>query len=129
MTCDTCYVTHDTALLTHDSQRVVHIVSKCPLPGSNRLGVLIFLKIWRKRFSELISDKGVCRAAPATPGLLNIFIGKTWLQQVVTKHRPPLTLVAVCFLVHSLLAAPSSSRSLVFGLSVCWSVCRSVGWS
>ena len=34
------------------------------------------MKIWRKRIgdliSELINDGGVCRAAPAIPGLLNI---------------------------------------------------------
>ena len=27
-------------------------------------------KIWRKRISELINHKAVCRTAPATPGLL-----------------------------------------------------------
>ena len=34
------------------------------------------MKIWRKRICdwlyELINDEGVCRTAPATPGLLNI---------------------------------------------------------
>ena len=37
------------------------------------------LKIWRKRvtlsLSLLINDKGVCRTAPATPGLLKNSLG------------------------------------------------------
>ena len=41
------------------------------------------MKIWRKRICdllhELISDKGVCRTAPATPGLLTITNNNTFL--------------------------------------------------
>ena len=30
------------------------------------------MKIWRKRITELINNKGVCRTAPAIQGLLNM---------------------------------------------------------
>ena len=28
------------------------------------------LKIWRKRIADSVNERGVCRTAPATPGLL-----------------------------------------------------------
>ena len=50
---------------------------KFQLP-SLRFGSEGVLKIWRKRLTilnQLMSDGGVCRTAPATPGLFNIPLG------------------------------------------------------
>ena len=60
-TCDTWHVTK-----SRDAWHMTHrwwgnILSKCQVPSSNSLGVMIF---W-------ISHNAVCRTAPATPGLLN----------------------------------------------------------
>ena len=41
------------------------------------------MNIWTKRLTEGLNDKGVCRTAPATPGLLNIYLAyeyETWEQ-------------------------------------------------
>ena len=44
-------------------------------PQLIRFGSEGILKIWRKRLTQLVDElmnhKGVCRTAPATPGLLN----------------------------------------------------------
>ena len=61
-----------------DTKTVVNILLKVQVPSSNGLGVMTFWSLGGKgSVSEwvnwLISDKGVCRTTPATPGLLNIF--------------------------------------------------------
>ena len=54
---------------------MVNIISKCVVPDFYILGETVFGRFFHKGWvSELInksmSDKGVCRTAPATPGLI-----------------------------------------------------------
>ena len=44
---------------------------KSSAPYLLRSGCNDVLKVWRKRMSELINHKAVCRTVPVTPGLLN----------------------------------------------------------
>ena len=48
----------------------MNIVTQFQVPSFGIDGVV---NIWRKRISDSISDEGVCRTAPATPGLLIIW--------------------------------------------------------
>ena len=53
---------------------MANIVSEYQVPSSNGLGVMMF-EDWEEKgqgFNELINNDGVCRTAPATPGLLII---------------------------------------------------------
>ena len=72
MTPDTRHVTCDTWHVTHDTWGV-NILSKFQLPSSYGLWFMIF---WRFGGKGLLTDwlnhEGVCRTAPATPGLLNM---------------------------------------------------------
>ena len=85
MTHDTRHVTHDTWHVTHDTWHVTcdtwHILGGGRWTFSNNfcsLGLLVWA--WRcfeeisqrisYRFNQSINDKGVCRTAPATQGLL-----------------------------------------------------------
>ena len=56
---------------------MVNIVSKFQVPSSNGLGVMMFWRYFHKGWlsdwiNESMNDGGVCRTAPATPGLLII---------------------------------------------------------
>ena len=72
------HVTCDTLHVTCDIWWGVNILSKCKLPNSYVFFYLWYLKIWRKRLAdtmtEWINKEGVCKTAPATPGLLIIYI-------------------------------------------------------
>ena len=66
--------------MTHDTWHVawVNILSKLQLFSSHSLGAMMFWRLWGKGslpdwLTDLISDGGVCRTAPATPGLLITF--------------------------------------------------------
>ena len=74
-------VTSDTWHMTWDTSLEVNILSKCQLPISYSLGVWIFAGLEEKdhRLNQWMGDEGVCRTAPATPGLLNSF--RTWVKQ------------------------------------------------
>ena len=69
--CDTWHVTCDTWHVTRDMWQVwgLNILSKSQLPSSYRLWFMILGRYFRKRMNRLMSDKAVCRTAPATPGL------------------------------------------------------------
>ena len=61
--------------MKHDRWGAVSLLSKFQLPSSNCLGGMMFLGSGGKStLNNLISDKGVCRKAPATPGLLYIIL-------------------------------------------------------
>ena len=68
----TWHMTHDTWHVTCDTRCGVNILSKFQFPSSNSLWLM---KCWRfggkgsanEWMNEWISDKGVCRTAPATP--------------------------------------------------------------
>ena len=69
------HVTHHTSHITHDTWWWVNILSKFQIPSSYGLGLMMFWRFggkgWLNQWTnEWISDKGVCRTAPATPGLL-----------------------------------------------------------
>ena len=68
------HVTCDTWHVTCDTWREVNILSKCWVSISYGLGVKVFWRYLNKRITylptELISDKGACRTAPAITGLL-----------------------------------------------------------
>ena len=73
VTCDTWHVKHYIWHVTRYTQRVVNIVSK--LYFSSRLWLMIFGRFGGKGslnqwMNQSLNDKGVCRTAPATPGLL-----------------------------------------------------------
>ena len=77
MTCDMWHLTCDTWHLTCDMLWGVNILSKCQFPSTYSLWFMIFWsflgKAWlTKSMNQSISDKGVCRKALATPGLLII---------------------------------------------------------
>ena len=83
MTCDTWHVTRDIWHMTCDTWHVtfdmlwgVNILSKFQLPSSYRLWFMILWRFGGKvpLMSNLMSNRGVCRTAPATPGLLKILI-------------------------------------------------------
>ena len=57
-------------------------------PQVIRLGSHDVLKIWRKKVNQLIIDGGVCRTAPATPGLL-MKQKQLYLMSVLTHPRLP----------------------------------------
>ena len=64
--------------MTCDTWWAVNILSKFQLPISYGLGVKVFWRYIHKGWAtywinEWINDKGVCRTAPATPGLLTIW--------------------------------------------------------
>ena len=75
VTGDRWHLTGDRWQVTRDTWWGVNILSKFQLPSSNGLG---FMMSWRWRgkgwlsdlINESMNDEGVCRAAPATPGLL-----------------------------------------------------------
>ena len=52
----------------------MNILSKFQLPSSSGLGLAVFGRYLNKRMAysvnELMNDGGVCRIAPATPGLV-----------------------------------------------------------
>ena len=60
--------------MTHDTLWEVNIVSRIQLPSSYGFGVKAFLQILRIRMTDwinpAISNKGICRTALDTPGLL-----------------------------------------------------------
>ena len=72
--------------VTCDTHGVVDIVSKFQVPSSNCLEIMICWRLSREEkddsIDELINDKGVCRTAPATPGLLitqsEVFLWAPW---------------------------------------------------
>ena len=71
MTPDTWHVTHDKQHVSYDTQGVVAIVSKFEVPSSNDFGFIMFWRFGTKGLLIYsISNWGVCRTAPATPGLL-----------------------------------------------------------
>ena len=73
VTRDMWHVTHDMWHLTRDRNGEVNLLSKFQLPSSYGLGMKVCRRYFHKpSLSELISDGGDCRTAPATPGLLNI---------------------------------------------------------
>ena len=65
MTCDMGHVTRD---MWHvlGGEHSLKISAPCLL----RFVIYDNMKIWRKRLTDLMSDKAVYRTAPATPGLL-----------------------------------------------------------
>ena len=76
LTCDTWHLKCDTWHLTHDMWKMVEgeYSHKISAPQLFRFGCNDILKVWRKRMTDWLtdwmSDKGDCRTAPATPGLL-----------------------------------------------------------
>ena len=75
VTPDTWHVTRDMWHVTYDTWWGVNILSKFQLPSSYGLGVMIIRSFGGKgslteSINEWINDKGDCRTAPATPGLL-----------------------------------------------------------
>ena len=76
MICDTWHMTSDTWHVTCDECWGLNILSKFQLPSSYGLGETEFWRYFNERITEWlnqwISDKGVCRSAPATPGMLKI---------------------------------------------------------
>ena len=74
LTCDTWYMTHDTRHVPLDTQGVMNFVLKFQVPIFNVLGVRKFWRYFHKDhwLTDFINNKGVCRRAPATPGLLKI---------------------------------------------------------
>ena len=76
MTCDTWHVTCDTWHVTHDRWGGEPSL-KIPAPQLLQFGSEGVLKIWMKRLTHLItwliSNGGVYRTAPSSPGLFNIY--------------------------------------------------------
>ena len=71
------HVICDTWQLIHDTWSEVNILSKFQVSSSYGLGVKVF---W-------ISEEGVCRTAPATPGLLNIeVLIKSLIERIVKSY-------------------------------------------
>ena len=58
-------MTHDTGHMTCDTLWGVNIISKLSFEGLEEKDVSL---------TEVINDKGVCRTAPATTGLLIIYL-------------------------------------------------------
>ena len=68
LTCDTWHMT-----LTYDTWWGVNILSKCQLPSSNGLRLMISWRLGGKGWvTEWISYKAFCRTAPTSSGLLII---------------------------------------------------------
>ena len=85
-TCDAWHLTHDRWHMTCDIWHMtcdmlwgVNILSKFQLPSCYGLWFIISWTLGGKgsRTDWLINDKGVCRTAPAKPGLLNT-LQKIW---------------------------------------------------
>ena len=79
---DTWQMTHDTLHVTHDRWGEVNLLSTLQLPSSYGLEVKVFWRFGGKSWltyliNQLITYGGVCRKAPATPGLLKNL--KPWL--------------------------------------------------
>ena len=87
MTCDTWHVTHDTYHLTRDKWHVRCDILRGWIFSQNVSSLALtvcdlwYLKIWRKRLTdwltEWINNEDVCGTATATPGLLNIYQGRS----------------------------------------------------
>ena len=64
-------MTNDMRHQTHDMWGEVNLPSKVQLPTSYGLGMKVCCEYFHKgSVSDLMNDKGVCRKAPATPGLV-----------------------------------------------------------
>ena len=86
MTCDIWHMTCDMWHGTHDRWGEVNLLPKCQLPCFYGLGVKVFWRYFYKGWeTQLTSDKGVCRTALATPGLLNIIPNRVRKSQI-SKH-------------------------------------------
>ena len=98
--------------LTHDTQRMVSIVSNSQVPSSNGLGEMMYQRLWGKGWiTELVNDKGVCRTAPATLGLLNTYI---WAKLFSTNLVP-------FFLVYKVHTREKQKRRISISVqSSCW---------
>ena len=82
--------------VTSDMWHTVGVQHSFKISASWLLWFLIYdaVKIWRKGLTHLINEldiesmnnKGVCRAALATPGLLNICFYRVWLFNARTGH-------------------------------------------
>ena len=70
VTCDMWPVTHDIWYVTCDTLWGVNILTKFQLPSSYGLKTVFWKYFHKGSVSLLINYKGVCRSAPATPGLL-----------------------------------------------------------
>ena len=90
VTCDMWHVTRDMWLMTWDTRQVtcdtwreVNFLSKFQVPTSYGLEMKVCWRFEGKGwFNELIYHGGVCRTAPATPGLLINFISWMTLCQI-----------------------------------------------
>ena len=72
--------------MTRDTWWEVNILSKFQLPSSYGLGETVFKGYFHKEsLSELISNRGVCRTSPATPGPL--IIGNLYGKQKQPKFQ------------------------------------------
>ena len=70
--------------VAHDRWGYVNLLWKLQLPISYGLGVKVFWRYFHKGWlTDWVNYEGVCRTAPATSGLLKIFIHK-W--QVISKY-------------------------------------------
>ena len=68
-------VTHNKWHMTGDMWRGVNLLSKFQLTSSYGLEITMYWIYFHKSsLNVLINDEGVCRTAPATPGLLKIYI-------------------------------------------------------
>ena len=65
------HMTHDMWHMSHDRWGEVNLLSK-KLSSSHGLGVKVYWRYFHKPWVNLIID-GVCKTAPATPGLLKSF--------------------------------------------------------
>ena len=80
MTCDTWHLTHDMWHVTSDIWHATHDLWQVGLGGRwsfshnfSSLALTVFeWRCFEGSVTDLINNKGVCRTAPATPGLLKI---------------------------------------------------------
>ena len=109
MTCDTWHVTHDMWLVVWGN-----ILSKFQLPSSYGLWFMISWRLGGKGWlthslTQSINDEGVCRTAPATPGLL-----------IRIQLYPSLTHQSLPLLDSPVPVAPSPGKLATW--PVCWDV-------
>ena len=104
------HVTCDTRQVICDMWRVIYMVSKFQVPSSNGLRDIRFCRYFHKpSVISPASDGGVCRTAPATPGLLSIWntalaeegIPLWYFWQEIYLHGLGWNGIDVCFILES----------------------------
>ena len=126
VTCDRWHIRGDIWHVTHDAWHMTcgeHCVRRWTLWQNFRSLTLMVLDLWcfedleEKDLNQWLGDRGDCRTAPATPGLLNIII-----LQLAVKHLKKYLHFFGGKAPTDLFVFKKTQTNLVFGFSPFWNL-------